>query len=117
MKVKMNYPDCNHFTPGKVYETTEECSTGFYVKDDNGVEQYCLLRKCPHLNFNDWIIVKGYSNEVIGVGPENYYGGLQIKQERGKFYWSCESYNGDNWKEISEESYLSLRRVAQEEDK
>ena len=30
----------------------------------------------------------------------NYYGGLFVKTENGKFYWSIENYNGHHWEEI-----------------
>jgi hypothetical protein len=36
-----------------------------------------------------------------GVGTiGNYYGGLSIKEARGKFYWSIENYDGNQWKAI-----------------
>jgi hypothetical protein len=36
-----------------------------------------------------------------GVGTiGNYYGGLSIKKEGRKCYWSIESYDGDDWVEI-----------------
>ena len=31
---------------------------------------------------------------------ENYYGGLSVKTEGGKYYWSIEDYNGEHWEEI-----------------
>lgn len=37
--------------------------------------------------------------ETIG-NIENYYGGLVVKSENGKFYWSITNYDGDNWDEI-----------------
>ena len=30
----------------------------------------------------------------------NYYGGLSVKTENGKHYWSIENFNGDYWEEI-----------------
>lgn len=38
----------------------------------------------------------------------NYYGGLSIKEDDGKFYWSIENYCGDNWYEIPESLYLEI---------
>lgn len=38
----------------------------------------------------------------------NYYGGLSIKQEEGKFFWSIECYSGDNWEEIPEKLYVTI---------
>lgn len=39
---------------------------------------------------------------------ENYYGGLHIKEEDGKYYWSVENFNGHNWKEIPKYLYDTL---------
>ena len=30
----------------------------------------------------------------------NYYGGLSVKAEHGKYYWNIEDYAGDDWEEI-----------------
>ena len=38
----------------------------------------------------------------------NYYGGLWVKSEDGKCYWSIENYDGHKWQEISETLYRSL---------
>lgn len=38
----------------------------------------------------------------------NYYGGLSIKTECGKFYWGIENYCGTEWEEITEELYNNL---------
>lgn len=43
----------------------------------------------------------------------NYYGGLSIKTENGKFYWIIENYDTDmedisDWSEISEDLYNEL---------
>lgn len=32
----------------------------------------------------------------------NYYGSLKIKDEDGKFYWSIENYDGEDWEEIGD---------------
>jgi hypothetical protein len=38
----------------------------------------------------------------------NYYGGLSVKTEDGKHYWSIENYDGQNWEEIPESLYCAL---------
>ena len=38
----------------------------------------------------------------------NYYGGLTVKSEDGKFYWSIQDWDGDHWLEIPEDLYKSL---------
>ena len=35
---------------------------------------------------------------IGGIG--NYYGGLSIKEEDGKYFWSIENWDGHDWKEI-----------------
>ena len=50
-----------------------------------------------------------YQTDKIG-GISNYYGGLGILAEEGKFYWSLEDWNGYNWKEIPEEFYNTLKQ-------
>jgi hypothetical protein len=38
----------------------------------------------------------------------NYYGGLRVKQEGEKYYWSIENYSGDEWEEIPKSLYDEL---------
>ncbi len=38
----------------------------------------------------------------------NYYGGLEVKEEDGKFYWSIENWDGSEWEEITETLYRAL---------
>ena len=38
----------------------------------------------------------------------NYYGGLWVKKEGQRFWWSIECYNGHKWEEISEVLYNAL---------
>jgi len=38
----------------------------------------------------------------------NYYGGLWVKQEGRRYYFSIENYAGDEWEEISETLYNEL---------
>lgn len=40
----------------------------------------------------------------------NYYGGLLIKKEKGKYFWSIENYSGCEWEEITESLYKELVR-------
>ena len=44
--------------------------------------------------------------EIGTIG--NYYGGLRVIQESGKFYWSIENWDGDHWDEIPRELYDAL---------
>lgn len=47
--------------------------------------------------------------EIIGVGAcGNYYGGLAVKQEDGKFFWAIENWDGYEWSEISEKLFTLL---------
>lgn len=44
-----------------------------------------------------------------GIGEiGNFYGGLSVKTENGKHYWSIENYNGENWEEIPPELFYVL---------
>lgn len=40
----------------------------------------------------------------------NYYGGLEVKEEDGKYYWGIENYDGTYWEEISKFTYTVLLR-------
>lgn len=47
--------------------------------------------------------------EIIQVGAcGNYYGGIALKKEDGKYFWSIEDYDGNNWYEISEKLFTIL---------
>lgn len=46
------------------------------------------------------------STTVGDIG--NYYGGLEVKQEGGKFFWSIENYDGCFWQEIPESLFTAL---------
>jgi hypothetical protein len=46
----------------------------------------------------------------------NYYGGLNCKEENGKFYWSIENYDGHDWSEITEELYRALEKFSEIEE-
>lgn len=49
------------------------------------------------------------SEKITEIGEiGNYYGGLAVKQEDGKFYWSIENWDGCYWEEISQELYRAL---------
>lgn len=62
------------------------------------------------MRFNDEKI-KFNIKEVGLIG--NYYGGLNIMQHEGKYYWIIENHNTDfnnleEWDEIEEELYNAL---------
>lgn len=44
--------------------------------------------------------------EIGTIG--NYYGGLAVKEEDGKFFWGIENWDGTGWEEIPESLYRSL---------
>lgn len=47
---------------------------------------------------------------------DNYYGGLNVKTENGKFYWAIENWDGfDSGEEISKELYDQLIKHGEEQ--
>ena len=49
------------------------------------------------------------------IGNINHeYGGLLIKEEGGKFFWSIEANAFDKWEEIPESLYLELDKLDKE---
>jgi hypothetical protein len=40
----------------------------------------------------------------------NYYGGLMLKVDSGKAYWSITNWNGDEWQEIPDYLYFALAK-------
>ena len=38
----------------------------------------------------------------------NYYGGLFVKEEDGKYYWGISNYDGTGWEEIPKKLYKAL---------
>jgi hypothetical protein len=48
------------------------------------------------------------SMQKIGI-IGNYYGGLFVRTENGKYYWSIEDWDGHGWDEIPRFLYDSLR--------
>lgn len=44
----------------------------------------------------------------------NYYGGLRIKREDGRCYWSIENWDGENWYEIPQYLFDALLRHEEE---
>lgn len=44
--------------------------------------------------------------EIGTIG--NYYGGVIVKKENGKFYWGVDNYDSTYWEEIPESLYKSL---------
>ncbi len=47
----------------------------------------------------------------------NYYGGLNIKEENGKYYWCIENYSGYHWDEIPKYLYDTLLKYQDEVEK
>lgn len=45
---------------------------------------------------------------------DNYYGGLSISREGGRYYWSIENWDGQYWKEIPEYLYVALSKYQEE---
>lgn len=45
---------------------------------------------------------------IGGIG--NYYGGLAIKNEDRKCFWSIENYDGHDWEEIPQSLFDELNR-------
>jgi hypothetical protein len=60
--------------------------------------------------------MSGKHCEVLwGIGSiRNYYGGLSVKSKDGKFFWSIEDHNGEDWQEIPERLYVELVRFENE---
>ena len=46
------------------------------------------------------------TRRIGGIG--NYYGGLSLKEDEGKFYWSIEDWSGEDWEEIPKYLYDAL---------
>ena len=47
--------------------------------------------------------------QTIKIGKiENYYGGLHVKEDEGKYFWGIEDSYGTDWEEIPESLYLEL---------
>lgn len=44
----------------------------------------------------------------------NYYGGLVVKEENGKFYWSVKDYDGEDWDEVPQYLYEALCKFEDE---
>lgn len=47
----------------------------------------------------------------------NYYGGLSVKQENGKFFWSIENWDGQHWSEVPEYLFKALNRYEKQRKK
>lgn len=50
------------------------------------------------------------SNEMQIGEIRNFYGGLSVKEEDGKYFWSIEDYTGTSWQEIPYSLYFELVR-------
>lgn len=44
----------------------------------------------------------------------NYYGGLEIKEEEGKYFWGIENYDGTDFEEIPKYLYDALAKFRDE---
>ena len=49
---------------------------------------------------------------MFGIG--NYYGGLEIKEEDGKYYWGIENYNDTEYEDIPKYLYDALVKFRDE---
>ena len=47
---------------------------------------------------------------------ENYYGGIEVKEERGKYYWCIPDYNGEVCEAIPQYLFEALNKFQDEED-
>lgn len=57
------------------------------------------------------------NNEPTRIGTiKNYYGGLFIKNDNNKFYWSILDYDGHKWEEITLELYKTLMKLKNKND-
>lgn len=57
--------------------------------------------------------MEGVITEMDWIG--NYYGGLRVKEEAGKYMWSIENWDGDHWQEIPESLYIELIKFSEGE--
>ena len=53
--------------------------------------------------------------EIGQIG--NYFGGLLIREDSGKFFWGIENWNGTNWEEIPEDIFNALKSYEETRDK
>jgi len=44
----------------------------------------------------------------------NYYGGLEIKEEEGKYFWGIENYDGTDFEEIPKYLYDALIKFSEQ---
>lgn len=54
--------------------------------------------------------MKKEEKEIGNIG--NYYGGLVIKSEDGKYFWGIESYDGTKFEDIPKELFDALEKYA-----
>jgi len=38
----------------------------------------------------------------------NYYGGLSVKEENGRYFWGIQNWNGTEWEEIPKSLFKEL---------
>lgn len=53
--------------------------------------------------------------QLVVPNTHDYFGGLNIREEGGKYEMSMESYNGFEWTEIPEYLYKALLKYCEEE--
>mgnify|MGYP003640463044 CR=1 FL=1 len=46
----------------------------------------------------------------------NYYGGLEVDEVGGKYYWSIENWDGHNWQEIPKSLFDELNNFQDARD-
>jgi len=73
-----------------------------FPKDSNAIEQ---LRSAISKADPSFPVAKKESR-IGGIG--NYYGGLSVKIELGKYFWSIEDCGDTSWEEIPESLYTEL---------
>ncbi len=59
----------------------------------------------------NWKMLENISDDLSIGDIGNSYGGLSVKEEDGKFYWSIEDHVGTQWQEIPESLYLELMMI------
>jgi hypothetical protein len=72
---------------------------------------YTQMNAVPPLRVHRFVMRRlgGIMEREIGnIG--NYYGGLSVKEEDGKYFWSIENWDGHGWEEIPKSLYDELVR-------
>lgn len=56
-----------------------------------------------------------YGKIMFNIG--NYYGGLEIKEEEGKYFWGIENWDGTEFEEIPKYLYDSLIKFSKQNER